>query len=93
MFLIFPHVSPRFLEYGEHKGNYYGMSLDLVRRVIAESKVCLLDVEPHVSKRSLINVRVCECQETLDQVSANRGLRQQRPLSGHIFLMDFISYY
>ncbi|XP_067309489.1 MAGUK p55 subfamily member 7 [Pseudorasbora parva] len=40
-------LNQKFLEYGEHKGNYYGMSLDSVRRVIAESKVCLLDVEPH----------------------------------------------
>lgn len=85
MFPIFPHVSPRFLEYGEHKGNYYGMSLDSVRRVMAESKVCLLDVEPHVSKRLFMNGRVCECQEALDQVSAYRGLRQQWPLPGHIF--------
>ncbi|KAK7162600.1 hypothetical protein R3I93_006818 [Phoxinus phoxinus] len=40
-------LNHKFLEYGEHKGNYYGTSLDSVRRVIAESKVCLLDVEPH----------------------------------------------
>ncbi|XP_058649748.1 MAGUK p55 subfamily member 7 [Onychostoma macrolepis] len=37
----------KFLEFGEYKGNYYGMSLDSVRRVVAESKVCLLDVKPH----------------------------------------------
>ncbi|CAM4596010.1 unnamed protein product [Leuciscus chuanchicus] len=41
-------LNHKFLEYGEHKGNYYGTSLDSVRRVIAESKVCLLDVEPHI---------------------------------------------
>ncbi|ROK87093.1 MAGUK p55 subfamily member 7 [Anabarilius grahami] len=40
-------LNHKFLEHGEHKGNYYGMSLDSVRRVMAESKVCLLDVEPH----------------------------------------------
>ncbi|XP_066513926.1 MAGUK p55 subfamily member 7-like [Hoplias malabaricus] len=40
----------KFLEYGEHEGNYYGTSVDSVRRVLAESKVCLLDVEPHVIK-------------------------------------------
>uniref|UniRef100_A0A672RZG4 Membrane protein, palmitoylated 7b (MAGUK p55 subfamily member 7) n=1 Tax=Sinocyclocheilus grahami TaxID=75366 RepID=A0A672RZG4_SINGR len=44
---IFNH---KFLENGEYKGNYYGMSLDSVCRVIAESKVCLLYVKPHVSK-------------------------------------------
>ncbi|XP_073778699.1 MAGUK p55 subfamily member 7 [Danio rerio] len=37
----------KFLEYGEHNGNYYGTSLDSVRRVLTESKVCLLDVKPH----------------------------------------------
>uniref|UniRef100_A0A673NR16 Membrane protein, palmitoylated 7b (MAGUK p55 subfamily member 7) n=1 Tax=Sinocyclocheilus rhinocerous TaxID=307959 RepID=A0A673NR16_9TELE len=42
-------LNHKFLEYGEYKGNYYGMSLDSVRRVVAESKVCLLDVKPHVT--------------------------------------------
>ncbi|XP_016107723.1 MAGUK p55 subfamily member 7 [Sinocyclocheilus grahami] len=40
-------LTARFLEYGEYKGNYYGMSLDSVHRVVAESKVCLLVVKPH----------------------------------------------
>ncbi|XP_051983840.1 MAGUK p55 subfamily member 7-like [Xyrauchen texanus] len=40
-------LNHKFLEYGEHKGNYYGTSVDSVRKVLAESKVCLLDVEPH----------------------------------------------
>ncbi|GAA6090854.1 MAGUK p55 subfamily member 7 [Tachysurus ichikawai] len=39
-----------FIEYGEHGGNYYGTSLDAVRKVLAESKVCLLDVEPNAVK-------------------------------------------
>uniref|UniRef100_A0A671M454 MAGUK p55 subfamily member 7-like n=1 Tax=Sinocyclocheilus anshuiensis TaxID=1608454 RepID=A0A671M454_9TELE len=42
-------LNHKFLEYGEYKGNYYGMSLDSVRRVVAESKVCLLHVKPHVT--------------------------------------------
>lgn len=42
----------RFIEYGGHGGNYYGTSLDSVREVLAERKVCLLDVEPHVSGRT-----------------------------------------
>lgn len=41
----------RFIEYGEYKNNYYGTSLDSVRSVLAKNKVCLLDVQPHVSKR------------------------------------------
>ncbi len=55
IFHALSNFSSRFLEYGEYKGNYYGMSLDSVCRVVAESKVCLLDVKPHVSKRSFMN--------------------------------------
>lgn len=40
---------PRFVEYGEYKGNYYGTSLDSVRSILSKNKVCLLDVQPHVS--------------------------------------------
>ncbi|CAJ1081830.1 MAGUK p55 subfamily member 7 isoform X2 [Xyrichtys novacula] len=40
----------KFIEYGEYKGNYYGTSLDSVRSVLAKSKVCLLDVQPHTIK-------------------------------------------
>ncbi|KAM6989624.1 MAGUK p55 subfamily member 7-like [Tautogolabrus adspersus] len=41
-------LNQRFIEYGRHKGHYYGTSLDSVHRVMAEGKVCLLDV--HSSK-------------------------------------------
>ncbi|KAL1279971.1 hypothetical protein QQF64_014571 [Cirrhinus molitorella] len=40
-------LNHKFLEYGEYKGNYYGVSLDSVHRAVAESKVCLLDVKPN----------------------------------------------
>ncbi|XP_072525003.1 MAGUK p55 subfamily member 7 [Salminus brasiliensis] len=43
-------LNRKFVEYGEHWGNYYGTSVDSVRRVLAESKVCLLDVEAHAVK-------------------------------------------
>lgn len=46
-FLIFY----RFIEYGEYKNNYYGTSIDSIRSVLAKNKVCLLDVQPHVSKQ------------------------------------------
>ncbi len=39
----------RFIEYGRYRGHYYGTSLDSVHRVMAEGKVCLLDVHPSVS--------------------------------------------
>lgn len=41
----------RFIEYGEYKNNYYGTSIDSIRSVLAKNKVCLLDVQPHVSKQ------------------------------------------
>eukprot|EP00064_Thunnus_orientalis_P009846 superscaffoldBa00001275_g9872 len=39
-------LNHRFIEYGIFKGHYYGTSLDSVHRVMAEGKVCLLDVHP-----------------------------------------------
>ncbi|KAL6104160.1 uncharacterized protein ACO6RY_13940 [Pungitius sinensis] len=39
-------LNHRFVEYGRYKGHYYGTSLDSVHRVMAEGKVCLLDVHP-----------------------------------------------
>lgn len=42
----------RFIEHGEYKGNYYGTSFDSVRSVLSKNKVCLLDVQPHVSNSS-----------------------------------------
>uniref|UniRef100_A0A674DY17 MAGUK p55 subfamily member 7-like n=1 Tax=Salmo trutta TaxID=8032 RepID=A0A674DY17_SALTR len=44
-------VNHKFLEYGEHRGNYYGTSLQSVHKVIGEDKVCLLDVQPHTVQR------------------------------------------
>ncbi|XP_069471591.1 MAGUK p55 subfamily member 4 isoform X3 [Ambystoma mexicanum] len=38
--------SHRFLEYGEYKGNLYGTSIDSVRAVLDEGKVCLVDLDP-----------------------------------------------
>ncbi|XP_071348445.1 MAGUK p55 subfamily member 7-like isoform X2 [Trachinotus anak] len=39
-------LNHRFIEYGRYGGHYYGTSLDSVHRVMAEGKVCLLDVHP-----------------------------------------------
>ncbi|XP_063317822.1 MAGUK p55 subfamily member 7-like [Pelmatolapia mariae] len=44
-------LSHRFIEYGSYRGHYYGTSLDSVHRVMAEGKVCLLDVHPSKIKR------------------------------------------
>ncbi|XP_047224539.1 MAGUK p55 subfamily member 7-like isoform X3 [Girardinichthys multiradiatus] len=39
-------LNDRFVEYGQYRGSYYGSNLDSVQRVMAEGKVCLLDVHP-----------------------------------------------
>lgn len=41
----------KFIEYGEHNGNLYGTSLDSIRNVINEGKMCVLDCSPSVSNR------------------------------------------
>ncbi|XP_072197957.1 MAGUK p55 subfamily member 4 [Excalfactoria chinensis] len=39
--------SHRMLEYGEYKGYLYGTSIDAVRAVLNEGKICVIDLEPH----------------------------------------------
>uniref|UniRef100_A0A8C3PVJ6 Membrane palmitoylated protein 4 n=1 Tax=Chrysolophus pictus TaxID=9089 RepID=A0A8C3PVJ6_CHRPC len=39
--------SHRMLEYGEYKGYMYGTSIDAVRTVLDEGKICVIDLEPH----------------------------------------------
>nr|XP_048284717.1 MAGUK p55 subfamily member 4 [Myodes glareolus] len=36
----------RMLEYGEYKGHLYGTSVNAVRAVLAEGKICVMDLEP-----------------------------------------------
>uniref|UniRef100_A0A8C3CUN9 Membrane palmitoylated protein 4 n=1 Tax=Cairina moschata TaxID=8855 RepID=A0A8C3CUN9_CAIMO len=38
--------SHRMLEYGEYKGYLYGTSVDAVRTVLDEGKICVIDLEP-----------------------------------------------
>lgn len=40
--------SHRMLEYGEYKGHLYGTSVNAVRAVLAEGKICVMDLEPQV---------------------------------------------
>ncbi|XP_028832385.1 MAGUK p55 subfamily member 7-like isoform X2 [Denticeps clupeoides] len=44
-------LSHKFIEYGEHMGQYYGTSVDSVQKVLAQGRVCLLDAGPHVIQR------------------------------------------
>ncbi|XP_029380567.1 MAGUK p55 subfamily member 7-like [Echeneis naucrates] len=44
-------LNHRFIEYGRYQGHYYGTSVDAVHRVMAQGRVCLLDVHPSKIKR------------------------------------------
>lgn len=39
----------RFIEFGEYNGNLYGTSLESIRRILAQNKSCVVDVQPEVS--------------------------------------------
>lgn len=39
----------RFVEYGEYKGHLYGISTDAIDEVLKRGRICIVDVEPHVS--------------------------------------------
>ena len=39
----------QFLEHGEYNGNTYGTSIQSVRTVIEQHKMCILDIQPAVS--------------------------------------------
>ncbi|NWI12531.1 MPP4 protein, partial [Crypturellus soui] len=41
--MVYTH---RMLEYGEYKGYLYGTSVDAVRAVLDEGKICVIDLEP-----------------------------------------------
>ncbi|XP_059200841.1 MAGUK p55 subfamily member 7-like [Centropristis striata] len=43
-------LNHRFVEYGRYGGHYYGTSLDSVHRVMAEDRVCLLNMHPNKIK-------------------------------------------
>ena len=45
-----------YLEYGTHDDSMYGTKLDTIRRIHAESRMAILDVEPQV-----LNVVNFEC--------------------------------
>lgn len=51
LFFVFllSHHCYRMLEYGEYRGYMYGTSIDAVRTVLNEGKICVIDLEPHVS--------------------------------------------
>lgn len=43
-----------YLEYGEFNGNLYGTKLETVHETIRSGKMCVLDVNPTVSRRNSV---------------------------------------
>lgn len=43
-----------FIEHGEYNGHFYGLSINTVRDVMNQGKVCLLVLAPRVSTRSFL---------------------------------------
>lgn len=43
-------LSGRFIEFGEYNDNLYGTSLESIRRILAQNKSCVVDVQPEVSE-------------------------------------------
>lgn len=42
-------IPGRFIEFGEYNDNLYGTSLESIRRILAQNKSCVVDVQPEVS--------------------------------------------
>lgn len=42
----------RFIEYGEYERNLYGTSHEAIRRVINNSKICVLNLYPQVTNKN-----------------------------------------
>ncbi|KAJ7984430.1 hypothetical protein DPEC_G00354760, partial [Dallia pectoralis] len=72
-----------FIEYGVYKDNFYGTSLDAIRRVLDQSKICLVDVRPEAIKtlrtaefkpyvifvKPHIHERHCKCHSSSSSLS------------------------
>lgn len=52
-------MSLRFIEYGEHRGYLYGTSIDAAKQVLDSGKICVVDIEPHVSVSRKFNILSC----------------------------------
>lgn len=47
----------RFIEYGEYERNLYGTSHEAIRRVIDNSKICVLNLYPQVKNTRIIEFK------------------------------------
>ena len=59
----------QFFEYGEYNDNMYGTSVDSVRSVIEQHKMCVLDIQPAVSTHTLKSHMLQQvCQQAVNML-------------------------
>ena len=59
----------QFFEYGEYNDNMYGTSVDSVRSVIEQHKMCVLDIQPAVSTHRLKSHMLKQvCQQAVNML-------------------------
>uniref|UniRef100_A0A4W3HNX0 MAGUK p55 scaffold protein 7a n=1 Tax=Callorhinchus milii TaxID=7868 RepID=A0A4W3HNX0_CALMI len=73
----------KFIEHGEYKSNLYGTSLDSVRSVLAKNKVCLLDVQCHVSYYKAFFKKNCSLSDDFQEMIRSAELIEAQ--HSHLF--------
>ena len=51
----------KFIEYGRHQQQLYGIKADTIEDVMASGKIVVLDVYPQVNRSVCVCVCVCVC--------------------------------
>ncbi|XP_075890328.1 MAGUK p55 subfamily member 3-like [Nelusetta ayraudi] len=66
----------KFIEFGEYNDNLYGTSLESIRRILAQNKSCVVDVQPEVLK----TLRTAEFKPYIVFVRTRVHETQRKPL-------------
>uniref|UniRef100_A0A3P9CLV2 MAGUK p55 scaffold protein 4 n=1 Tax=Maylandia zebra TaxID=106582 RepID=A0A3P9CLV2_9CICH len=65
-------VYHNFLEYGEHKGNMYGTSIESAKEVLNSGKICVIDIEPNARTHELRAFVIYVKPPTLERLRETR---------------------
>ena len=81
-------LAEKFVEHGEYEKNVYGTSLEAIRSVVDEGKICVLNLHPQVRVRLCLTVCVCLCLTSRGQTQLCSGklrtLRRAQGSSGNL---------
>lgn len=66
--------SGRFLEHGEYDGNLYGTKIDSIHEVVDSGKICILDVNPQVTKTNSFFLKVV--RKNVKRSEKSHGLKE-----------------